>query len=327
MKKSPALAALIALGMTAGASAQGAERNEVSMAEEQASLSANSGFTPEHYPGQVVRLARIYHEHGRLYDSEETFKKAIALYKNLPGGESRIPGVLIVWARVLARKPNAHVQDLGMSRDMAARIEASERAALDAQLVKAQNVAREGVALVVSKPELDDQDLHLLLQAVQVFETAENTQGKEDLISTIDDILSRMAQNEPLSAESKIRIGENYNKLAELYCRSPYSPNLPTGRPVAIVADDFPRTGIAVKQKDYRMSEYYRLRAMEILDTLPPNHQYRIVAQRALACWYKYYGQTREELLQTQKLSSLLHSTDQNVLFPIRRICTGCGRG
>ncbi len=242
MKKSPMLAALLALGMTAGASAQGAERNEVSMAEQQASPEANAGFSAEHYPEQVFRLARIYHEHGRLRDADATFRKAIGLYRNLPGGEEKIPGLLTVWAGVLSRQPNRQVQDYGISREVALRIQSEERAAHEVELRKAQNLANEAIAFIVGRPQLNDQDFHQLFMCVRVFETAGNAQAKDQLVTTMSNILTHMAQEEPLSDQARISIGENFNKMAELYCKSPYGRNLPSGPPVVVCADDAPHT-------------------------------------------------------------------------------------
>ena len=317
---------MVAIGFSTGFGAANAAQDEVSMQEAIVRKGPNNtGMAAEWYPEQVERLARVYHEYGRRRESEETYKKALELYGQLPGGAEKIPTVKMVYAGVLAHPPYGVSNNLPSARRAGS--EAGEKTAHAADLVKAQSVANESIALIESKRRPDDQDVYLLFSAVSIFEDAGNMVRREQVIALIDKILTRQAGEPPADQWHYSRIGENLNKIANLYCHDIPEPNLPEGPAVPVFTDGKTHNEYGVDVKNFRISESYRLRAMQQYDRLPANNEQRIEAQRMLAYWYRRYGQTKAFQIQAQKLSALLRTSDPKVLYPHRTVCYGCGRG
>ena len=321
------ISALLAIGFTAGFTAAYAEKTEVSMQEDIVKEGPNKEMAPEWYPEQVERLARLYQEYGRRREAEETYKKTLDLFRKLPGGSARIPTVIMGFAGTLAHFPYGVSNNYPADRNKRIEAEANAKALYAEDLVKAQRVANEAIALIQAKPRPDDQDIYLLFMGINIFQDAGNMARREQVIAILDKILRQKAAEPPQSQWHYSSIGENLNHIAKLYCDDPPDQNLPDGRPVPIFTDNAAHNEYGFSEKNFKISESYRLRAMQLYDKLPAKDEARIEAQRALAYWYKRYGQTCQFDIQAKKLSALLQTTDPTVLYPVRIVCVGCGRG
>lgn len=153
-----------------------------------------------------------------------------------------------------------------------------------------------------------------------------NKSAAEAAFRKIAEIVRRRATAPHATPETIFLSAGSLNKIAHFY--APANGDFrPEKQMAQILPSGSPSSPLGVSQESFKLAEHYRLQAMALLDRLPANNASRIYGQRALVYFYRYYGKTNEEHVQTQKLSALLNTADQDQLFPFRRPCYGCGRG
>jgi hypothetical protein len=115
--------------------------------------------------------------------------------------------------------------------------------------------------------------------------------------------------------------------MAGLYCPTPSFRAARMMQPMQLISDDAPDKPNTVRQKNFKAAEGYQLRALAQYNRLRDGDPTRTEAQRSIVFWYRMFGQTKQQEFQTQQLSKLLRTTDQDKLFPQPPPCPACGMG
>ncbi len=278
------------------------------------------GTSNPSYTGQLMYLAGIYQANGMRKEADVTFHKALDSCKQRADGQNEVPGLMLRWAMTLASPYSTVNKDNKAAQE-------EDRKAYETDLPKAEKILLDGLALANALPATSKERISYMLGTVSFYRVLERKPQEQARLKAVEDHLSALGKDEKLNNEEITEVAYNLVKLANLYCQVPPIHAMKMLPPVQVVSDDVPAKSNTVKSKDFKKAEELQLRAIAVYDRLPETVPWRIEAHRALVIWYRHFGQSKQEELQTQQLSKLMHTTDRSKLFPQPPPCPACGMG
>lgn len=310
LKSTPVLSSLIICGIAAGNSPAFCNQADVESAEASVkTFEARVGTSNPSYTGQLMYLAGIYQANGMREKADTTFAKAIDSCKTRTDGYLQVPHLMLNWAMALASPLKG------------------EQKASDADLLKAEKILQDGLALANALPTSAKERSSFLLGSVNFYRVIDNKAKEQARLKAADEYLLALEKNPKLGNSEITQVAYDLVQMSNLYCQAPQPHIMKMLPPVNVVSDDSPNKPNTVKLKDFKTAEAYQLRAIAQYDRLPETVPWRVEAHRSLIIWYRHFGQAKQEELQTQELCKLMHTTDRSLLFPQHRPCPGCGMG
>ncbi len=326
IKSTRILSSLMILGLTAGTDAARADEADVKRAEDELKSYSADKDPNTRYAGHLYYLASVYRKNGMRKKSDETFQKFLTLWRQKPQGESEA-SLMLGWASSMTVARNEFSYPNGTSEEAMERDQARDKVEYQRDLVKAAQIADNALAMASKMPPTSEEKINVLFSAASVYESTNSTQKKQQVLAELDRTFRTMEQDRNLTADGIIKLANHLEAMADNYCSMHTWRQTMRQKPVGLLPDSTPKDTYGVREKDFKIGEGYRLRAMAQFERLPARDSNRINAQRALVAWYHLYGQDKKYSTELQKLGTLLGSTDPSVLFPPPPYCPGCGRG
>ncbi len=326
IKSTRILSSLLVLGLTAGADAARADQAEVARIEREVQSYAADKDPNARYAGHLYYLAGVYRQNGMRQKSDEAFNKFLQLWRRKPQGESEA-SLMLGWANSMTVERNVFSYPNGTSQEAMERDQARDKIEHQQDLVKAAKIADDALAMARSMPPTSEEKIKVLFSAASVYESTDSAQKKQQVLAELDRTFRTMEQDKSLTAGGLISLANHLVALSDNYSSMHTWRQTMMQKPVGLLPDSTPKDTYGVREKDFKIGEAYRLRAMAQFEKLPARDPNRINAQRSLVAWYRLYGQDKKYNVELQKLGTLLGSTDHNVLFPPPSYCPGCGRG
>lgn len=328
MKKTsiPLVSSLVILGLTSGIEGARAEEADVKRAEDELRSYSADKDPNARYAGHLYYLAGLYRENGMRKKSDEAFNKFLQLWRRKPQGESE-SSLLLGWASSMTVERNVFSYPNGTSEEAMERDQARDKIEHQQDLVKAAKFADDALAMASRMPPTSEEKIKILFSAASVYENTNNTQKQQQMLSQLDRTFRAMEQDKSLSRDRIIFLADQLVAMSDIYSPMHTWRQTMMQKPVGLLPDSTPKDTYGVRERDFKIGEAYRLRAMAQFERLPARDPNRIHAQRGLVAWYRLYGQNQKYKAQLQKLENLVGSKEQNVLFPPPAPCPGCGRG
>jgi tetratricopeptide (TPR) repeat protein len=320
------LSSLVVLGLTAGVGAARADQAEVARVEKELESYAADKDPNARYTGHLYYLAGVYRQNGMRQKSDAAFNKFLQLWRRKPQGESEA-SLMLGWANSMTVERREFSYPNGTSEEAMERDQERDKIEHKQDLVRAAKIADDALAMASKTPPTSEEKIKVLFSAASVYESTNSIQKKQQVLSELDRTFRTMEQNKSLTAGGIINLANHLVAMSDLYSSMNTWRQTMMQKPVGLLPDSAPKDTYGVRERDFKIGEAYRLRAMAQFEKLPARDPSRINAQRSLVAWYRLYGQDKKYNAALQKLGTLLGSTDQNVLFPLPRPCPGCGRG
>lgn len=291
----------------------------------------------ENVAGATICLAEQYQRYGMIKQADETFEKAIHLYRNLPVSpeKQRFVAIYISWARTIlkGRLPSR-------SRDgRELRYQAPEHTKEDFPRVNAAlRKAWSELTSCEAPYHLNSSNFFYVVQ--MFYETGNVMEAKrceKYLLSACEKIEKSKAQTtQQIKWAAEILTGLCF----AIY---PESRSIPRREEIEMMVSEMNANSkvpsASTKQYSLTSAEFWklpatqraeimRLKALALLDGSNSDQKARIEAHRYMALWYLNIGRFQNAVQQTRILADIIGSKDTSMLFPIPQECNGrCGMG
>lgn len=312
-KSARVITSLVAVALTVGALPAFADKQHVETAERSvADFAKRNGTNHRMYGAQLANLCNVYIANEMFDKAAETFNKAVEVQKSNDKSNIELPGFHSTYAMSLyqaSAKAGINKKTQQMLRE------------------RAKKVMDTGLAIANQFPPTSSQKQYYLLATIEGYRIAGMKAEEQAQIKTFEPDLKTLESNNKLTAQDIIQVAMTLTRISGLYCPAPAFRAARMMQPFQVVPDGSPDKPQTVKVSDFKNAEDYQLRALAMYNKLPENNPTRVEAQRSIVHWYHLYGQTKQEELQTQQLSKLMHTTDRDKLFPQPAPCPACGMG
>lgn len=292
----------------------------------------------ENVAGATICLANQFQRYGMIKQADETFEKAIGLYRNLAvvPEKQQFVGLYTSWARTLlkGRLPSR-------SRDKRElRYQATETSKEDFPRIDC--VLRKAWTILTSSEEPTKMRSFHFVDIVQMFHETGNSKEVEKCERYLLQICASIERSKVLNIEEVKWTKEVLNGLC--YAIYPESRTIPRRSEIEAVVNEMktkpsapiPDTSKLIpinsnsfwKLSDDQKAEVLRLTALALVDKCESNENERLEAHRNMALWYISAGKFQKAVAETMRLSDIMGVREAFLLFPIPQQCQGrCGMG
>lgn len=289
----------------------------------------------ENYAWAIVTLAETYQRYGMTKEADETFLKAIKLFKNIEthGNRKFSPSIYTNFARSIykGRLPTKSLDNRPL------RLQKTEPAQEDFSRIEAllKQAWKELTAVRDPYTESASHYVEVVRQYSEIGNTKEKQKCEEYLLS----LCTRVERASNPTRKQVDWVAAVLNTLA--YIEMPHGNLRPTNQLVSQLVEEMkysknvppvstvegpkakPSKVITSDQK----AEMLRLRAVALTDRLRDDQKAQIEAHRNMALWYFYVNQKTKATAQIKVSSKLIGSDEPFLLFPVPPPCLGCGMG
>ncbi len=186
------------------------------------------------------------------------------------------------------------------------------------------------IAKALRMPTICKERHELLFQAIHVFKSLGDQSKVQQIAADIEKSVRMSEQEKNLTAAQIKNLAGDLVTLSNVFAPAMRWQISFFQQPISVVADTASKDTEGVREEDFNAAEGYRLRAISLVDRLPPKDPTRIQQHREIVGWYKHYGKQNQYEAQLHKLGNLFGTQNVNYLFPPPgppKECLGCGRG